>query len=128
MCSLSRVFRTVVSGETDGACPYIPEQSIINNHSSNLRSEFLVHGRSHYVLQPLVPLLLAGEEAAQREGRSVRGDRRHDAAAQAGRDDGKGGRTDHGPQIFIDGKPIGGCDDLYALDRAGKLDPMLGRA
>ena len=32
------------------------------------------------------------------------------------------------PQIFIDGKPIGGCDDLYALDRAGKLDPMLGRA
>ena len=30
------------------------------------------------------------------------------------------------PQIFIDGKPIGGCDDLYALDRAGKLDPMLG--
>ena len=32
------------------------------------------------------------------------------------------------PQIFIDAKPIGGCDDLYALDRAGKLDPMLGRA
>lgn len=29
------------------------------------------------------------------------------------------------PQIFIDGAHIGGCDDLYALDRAGKLDPML---
>ena len=29
------------------------------------------------------------------------------------------------PQIFIDGTPIGGCDDLHALDRAGKLDPML---
>lgn len=32
------------------------------------------------------------------------------------------------PQIFIDGKHVGGSDDLYALDRAGKLDPMLGRA
>ena len=29
------------------------------------------------------------------------------------------------PQIFIDGTPIGGCDDLHALDHAGRLDPML---
>lgn len=29
------------------------------------------------------------------------------------------------PQIFIDGVGIGGCDDLKALDRAGKLDQML---
>ena len=29
------------------------------------------------------------------------------------------------PQIFIGGKHIGGCDDLMALDRSGKLDPML---
>lgn len=29
------------------------------------------------------------------------------------------------PQIFIDGKHIGGCDDLYALDAAGGLDPLL---
>ncbi len=26
------------------------------------------------------------------------------------------------PQIFIDGHHVGGCDDLYALDREGKLD------
>ena len=26
------------------------------------------------------------------------------------------------PQIFIDGEHIGGCDDLYALDAAGRLD------
>ena len=32
------------------------------------------------------------------------------------------------PQIFIGETHVGGCDDLYALDRAGKLDPMLGRA
>lgn len=29
------------------------------------------------------------------------------------------------PQIFIDDKHIGGCDDLYALDQAGQLDPLL---
>ncbi|MGZ9809290.1 glutaredoxin 3 [Pseudoroseicyclus sp. H15] len=29
------------------------------------------------------------------------------------------------PQIFIDGTPIGGCDDLFALDRSGKLDGLL---
>ncbi len=29
------------------------------------------------------------------------------------------------PQIFIDGRHIGGCDDLHALDRAGDLDPLL---
>ena len=39
-----------------------------------------------------------------------------------------GGRTSV-PQIFIDGHHVGGCDDLYALEAAGKLDPMLeGRA
>ncbi len=35
-----------------------------------------------------------------------------------------GGRTTV-PQIFIGGRHIGGCDDLVALDRAGKLDPLL---
>ncbi len=35
-----------------------------------------------------------------------------------------GGKTSV-PQIFIDGQAIGGCDDLIALDRAGKLDPLL---
>ncbi|WP_338549580.1 glutaredoxin 3 [Roseovarius phycicola] len=34
-----------------------------------------------------------------------------------------GGRTV--PQIFIGGTHIGGCDDLYALERAGKLDALL---
>lgn len=30
------------------------------------------------------------------------------------------------PQIFIDDRHIGGCDDLMALDRGGQLDPLLG--
>jgi glutaredoxin 3 len=29
------------------------------------------------------------------------------------------------PQIWIGERHIGGCDDLHALDRAGKLDPIL---
>lgn len=32
------------------------------------------------------------------------------------------------PQIFIGPVHVGGYDDLYALDRAGKLDALLGRA
>lgn len=32
------------------------------------------------------------------------------------------------PQIFIDGQHIGGSDELVALDREGKLDPLLGLA
>ena len=29
------------------------------------------------------------------------------------------------PQVFIDGRHIGGCDDVVALDRTGKLDALL---
>lgn len=29
------------------------------------------------------------------------------------------------PQIFIGGEHVGGCDDLHALDNAGRLDAML---
>jgi glutaredoxin 3 len=32
------------------------------------------------------------------------------------------------PQIFIAGTHVGGCDELYALDEAGKLDPLLAAA
>jgi glutaredoxin 3 len=34
-----------------------------------------------------------------------------------------GGRTSV-PQIFIGERHVGGCDDLYALDRSGGLDPL----
>jgi len=48
-------------------------------------------------------------------------DARRDAIARSG------GRTTV-PQIFIDGRAIGGSDDLAALDRAGKLDALLAGA
>jgi glutaredoxin 3 len=34
-----------------------------------------------------------------------------------------GGRTV--PQIFVGETHVGGCDDLYALEQDGKLDPLL---
>jgi glutaredoxin 3 len=38
-----------------------------------------------------------------------------------------GGRTTV-PQVFIDGRHVGGSDDLAALDHAGELDPLLSRS
>jgi len=45
-------------------------------------------------------------------------ERRHEMMRRAG------GRTSV-PQIFIDGRHVGGCEELYALDRAGRLAAML---
>ena len=35
-----------------------------------------------------------------------------------------GGRTSV-PQVFIDGRHVGGCDDIHAFDAAGQLDKLL---
>jgi glutaredoxin 3 len=32
------------------------------------------------------------------------------------------------PQIWIAGRHVGGCDDLYELERRGELDPLLQKA
>ena len=47
-----------------------------------------------------------------------------DAQMQAAMAKRAGGRSTV-PQIFIGETHVGGCDDLHALDAAGKLDPML---
>ncbi|MBC8122401.1 MAG: glutaredoxin 3 [Gemmatimonadaceae bacterium] len=47
-----------------------------------------------------------------------------DEAARDKMADRSGGRRSV-PQIFVDGQHIGGCDDMYGLERAGKLDPLL---
>ncbi len=48
------------------------------------------------------------------------GDARQDMEAQT-----CGARTV--PQIFIGERHVGGCDDLYELDRAGELDALLAQ-
>jgi glutaredoxin 3 len=47
------------------------------------------------------------------------------SAARAEAQARSGGKTTV-PQIFINAKSIGGCDDMMALDRAGELDALLG--
>ena len=44
-------------------------------------------------------------------------------ARQEMEDRARGARTV--PQIFIGEKHVGGCDDLYALESKGQLDPLL---
>ena len=46
------------------------------------------------------------------------GDKKQEMMARAG------GRMTV-PQIFIDGRHVGGCDDLFELEHAGKLDGLL---
>lgn len=63
--------------------------------------------------------LLNGKGVAFREIKAPHGSaERQDSIRRSG------GRTTV-PQIFIDGRHIGGSDDLAALDRAGKLDALL---
>lgn len=47
-----------------------------------------------------------------------------DRAGRAAMTERAGGRTSV-PQIFIAERHVGGCDDLFALDEAGQLDPLL---
>jgi glutaredoxin 3 len=63
--------------------------------------------------------LLAAKGAAYREI-----DVSRDPALRAAMVDRAGGRRTV-PQIFIDGRHVGGCDDLYDLDDSGGLAPLL---
>ena len=77
---------------------------------------------------PFCPYCLAAKDLLSRKGVTfteinVMGDaaRRAEMVERA-----HGGRTV--PQIFIGKTHVGGCDDLYSLDEAGKLDPLLAEA
>jgi glutaredoxin 3 len=77
---------------------------------------------------PFCPYCLAAKDLLNRKGVTfteinVMGDaaRRAEMVERA-----HGGRTV--PQIFIGKTHVGGFDDLYSLDEAGKLDPLLAEA
>lgn len=63
---------------------------------------------------------LLDQKGVQYEGYDITGDE----AARAKMVDRTGGPKSV-PQIFIDDKHIGGCDNLFALDVNGELDPLL---
>ena len=71
------------------------------------------------------PYCHAAKELLRRKGAafqeiSVDGDR----AGQAAMATKAGGRSTV-PQIWIGERHVGGCDDLYELEEAGRLDPLL---
>jgi glutaredoxin 3 len=63
---------------------------------------------------------LLGEKGAEFEEYEITGDpaKRQEMIGRAN------GRTTV-PQIFIDGRHVGGSDDLAELERSGQLDPLL---
>ena len=74
---------------------------------------------------PYCPYCISAKELLRRKGVefaeiNVAGDR----ALRAQMVERAGGRMTV-PQIFIGDTHVGGCDDLYALDDAGGLDPLL---
>jgi glutaredoxin 3 len=76
--------------------------------------------------QPWCPFCARAMHVLSSKGATVREiDAPHGSAEREESIRRSGGRTTV-PQIFIGGQHIGGCDDLVALDRSGKLDPLLG--
>ena len=63
-------------------------------------------------------LLVAKARRSRRSASTCEPERRAEMTKKAG-----GRRTV--PQIWIGERHVGGCDDLYALDRQGGLDPLL---
>ena len=74
---------------------------------------------------PNCPYCVRAKQLLQRKGAAYTEiDVKADPARQAEMMEKSGGRRTI-PQIFINGQHVGGCDDLYALDAAKKLDAML---
>ena len=74
---------------------------------------------------PFCPYCYSAKALLARKGVSFEElDAPHGSAARRSAIERSGGRTTV-PQIFINGRSIGGSDELAALDRAGKLDPLL---
>ncbi len=87
----------------------------------------VLHGTRHHLYAPSLRLLRARQVAAVlKEGRRLSSSTMRPSAPELRQEMlGKSnGRTTF-PQIFIGEQHVGGCDDLYALDRAGELDPLL---
>lgn len=73
----------------------------------------------------ICPYCVRAKQLFQRKGVEYREiDVSYDDELRNGMVQRAGGRTSV-PQIFINGTHVGGCDDLYALDKQGGLDPML---
>jgi len=100
--------------------------------NAHIVSVGLAKARMELEVQPVViytkatcPYCHAAKALLTKKGASfeeigVDGDRPAQAAMAE-----KAGGSSTVPQIFIGGRHVGGCDDLYDLDAAGELDPLL---
>jgi glutaredoxin 3 len=70
------------------------------------------------------PYCSAAKELLSKKGISFEEVDVSNRAEQAAMAQRAGGRSTV-PQIFVGDTHIGGCDDLYALESAGRLDPLL---
>jgi glutaredoxin 3 len=76
---------------------------------------------------PICPYCVAAKNLLKEKGVAFSEiDVSRDAALRESMMERAGGRRTV-PQIFIGETHVGGCDDLYALDKAGGLDPLLGQ-
>lgn len=77
---------------------------------------------------PICPYCVRAKHLLRKKGVDVEEvDIFMDSQARADMEAKSGGRRSV-PQIFVGDTHVGGCDDLYALEREGKLDPLLGTA
>jgi glutaredoxin 3 len=77
---------------------------------------------------PICPYCVAAKNLLKEKGVAFSEiDVSRDAALRESMMERAGGRRTV-PQIFIGETHVGGCDDLYALDKAGGLDPLLGQS
>ena len=74
-------------------------------------------GIGRFAFTPLLPMML-GERSGRPPGASLLASANYLGYTRE--------RPHDRPRIFIGAVHVGGCDDLYALDRAGKLDCLLG--
>ena len=74
--------------------------------------------------QDWCPYCVRAKQLLTRKGAEFQEIEAPQGTAERAQSHARSGRTSV-PQIFIDGQHIGGCDELMALDRAGKLDALL---
>ncbi len=83
-------------------------------------SEVIIYSKDY------CPYCVKAKSLITRKGKAFREiDITHDEVLQQEMISKSGGRKTV-PQIFIGDMHVGGCDDLYALDKEGKLDALLG--
>jgi glutaredoxin 3 len=77
---------------------------------------------------PICPYCVRAKHLLRKKGVEVEEiDIFMDSEARAEMEAKSGGRRSV-PQIFVGETHVGGCDELYAMDREGKLDPLLAGA